>query len=234
VELVKGNKKMGVFVPEDVHEKELPVSGTRHIGEPPEAVIVTIHGQESRGQNMAKLTAQLAGDLSHNCDFVNMKYKRLLTIVNILPWVRTMTAKYIAARLETIGLKWPNSKVIVIAHSNGTVATGRALMNMRNPKKKWPEFRLDGLILLGCPMKRNFNWNNFPEIEVINFVSKNDMVVFMARAYGMGAAGRYGFKKSAVNLHQLCNKWGHTGFLRGYSLIRNAVKILINPDNPFK
>ena len=224
---------MGVFVPEDVHEKELHAN-PRYMGEPPVAVIVTIHGQESRGQNMAKLTAKLAGEMSHNCEFVNMKYKRLLTIVNTLPWVRTMTAKYIAARLETIGLKWPDSKVIVIAHSNGTVATGRALLNRKNPKKKWPEFRLDGIVLLGCPMKRNFNWGAFPKTEVINFISKNDMVVFLARAYGMGAAGRYGFKPDAKNLHQVCVRWGHTGFLKGYSLIRNAVKVIIDPVHPFK
>ncbi len=219
---------MGVFIPDEVHEKELPVS------ESAKAVIVTIHGQESRGQNMGKLSARLASEMSIDCDFVNMKYTRLLTIVNTLPWVRTMTAKYIAARLETIGLKWPNSKVIVVAHSNGTVATGRALLNRNNPKKPWPGFRLDGIVLLGSPLKRKFDWRKFPEIQVINFVSKNDKVVFLARLYGMGAAGRYGFKIRAVNLHQVCVRWGHTGFLAGYGLIRNAVKILIDPDNPYK
>ena len=219
---------MGVFIPKEVHEEDTAV-----MTELAEAVIVTIHGQESKGKNLELLSAKLASELSYKCDFINLRYTRLLTIVNTLPWVRTMTAKYIAARLETIGLKWPSSKVIVIAHSNGTVAIGRALLNRLNPKKKWPEFRLDGLVLLGCPMKRNFDWSKFPLTKVINFISKNDMVVFLARAYGMGAAGRYGFKKKPYNLHQLCVRWGHSGFNKGFSLIRNAVRVLIDPDSPF-
>jgi hypothetical protein len=218
---------MGVTVPDSVHKEDM-------IEDPPQAVIVTIHGQESKGKNLQSLSAKLASEMGHNCEFVNVRYTRLLTIVNTLPWVRTMTAKYIASRLETIGLKWPQSKVIVIAHSNGTVALGRALVNRNNPKKRWPCFLVDGLVLLGCPMKRKFDWGKFSEIEVINFISKNDTVVFLARAYGMGAAGRYGFKTKATNLKQVCVRWGHSGFMQGYSLIRNAVRILINPENPFE
>jgi pimeloyl-ACP methyl ester carboxylesterase len=218
---------LGVFVPKEIHEEDAPVLDLV------EAVVVTIHGQESKGKNLQVLSAKLASEMSYNTDFVNVRYTRLLTIVNTLPWVRTMTAKYIASRLETIGLKWPIAKVIVIAHSNGTVALARALKNRDNPNKKWPHFQVDGLILLGCPMKRNFDWSKFPDTEVINFISKNDLVVFMARAYGMGAAGRYGFKKKAKNLHQVCVRWGHSGFLKGYSFIRNSVKVIINPNSPY-
>lgn len=192
-------------------------------------VIVTIHGQESKGKKMSALSERLQKDLKRECKFINLRYTRLLTIVNTLPWVRTMTAKYIAARLDTIDSDYPDSRIIVIAHSNGTVAVSKA-MDMRYVRvvgKRWPEFAVDGLILLGCPMKRNYDWANHPYTEVINFVSKNDKVVWFARFYGMGTAGRNGFKKKRENLKQVCVKWGHSGFMKQYRMIKCYVELLM-------
>ncbi len=193
-----------------------------------DTVVVTIHGQESKGKKMEDLAARLATDFDDSCHFINIKYTRLLTIVNTLPWVRTMTAKYIAARLETIGYTYTDARIVVIAHSNGSRATSIVLEGRDNPKKKWPMFWIDGLILLGCPMKRKFDWSKYPATNVVNFVSRNDFVVFLARAYGMGAAGRYGFKKKAKNLRQIYVKCGHSGFMKHYSMIKGAVKLLLS------
>lgn len=189
-------------------------------------VIVTIHGQESKGEQMKELSNRLAKDLKRECIFVNLRYTKLHTLVNTLPWVRIMTAKYIAARLETITVTFPDSRIIVIAHSNGTRAT-RIAMDMRyNNKKNWPKFAVDGLMLLGCPIKRNYDWSNHPLTEVINFISINDKVVWLARFYGMGSAGRFGFKKKTKNLKQICVKWGHSGFLKKYYMIRTYAQLL--------
>jgi alpha-beta hydrolase superfamily lysophospholipase len=141
-----------------------------------------------------------------------------------------MTAKYIAARLDTIDSDYPDSRIIVIGHSNGTVAVSRA-MDMRYARKGWPTFAVDGLILLGCPMKRNYDWSKHPHTEVINFISKNDKVVWMARFYGMGAAGRFGFKKKRSNLKQTYVKWGHSGFMERYQKIKCYVELLMEEVN---
>jgi hypothetical protein len=192
----------------------------------PKTIIVTIHGQESKGKKMFALSERLQKDLKRECKFINLRYTRLLTIVNTLPWVRTMTAKYIAARLDTIDSDYPNCRIICIGHSNGTVGISKA-MDMRYARKGWPQFAVDGLILLGCPMKRNYDWGKHPHTEVINFVSKNDKVVFMAMFYGMGSAGRYSFKKKRPNLKQVCVKWGHSGFMEQYRKIKCYVELLM-------
>jgi hypothetical protein len=175
---------------------------------------------------MKSLSAHLAEDLKRECDFINLRYPRLLTVVNTLPWVRKMTAKYIASRLDTIDSDHPDSRIIVITHSNACVAIKKA-MDMRYSKKNWPAFAVDGLILLGCPIRRNYDWSEHPFTEVINFISKNDKVVWFARFYGMGASGRYGFKKKCSNLKQVCVKWGHSGFMEKYPMIRTYVQLLM-------
>lgn len=188
-------------------------------------VIVTIHGQESKGEQMKELSDKLAKDLKRECVFVNLRYTKLLTIVNTLPWVRTMTAKYIAARLETITYMHVFAPVIIIAHSNGTRATKIAMDN--RGKKNWPKFAVDGLMLLGCPIKRNYDWSRHIHTDVINFISINDKVVWLARFYGMGSAGRFGFKKKSVNLKQIHVKWGHSGFMKKYYMLKLYVKLLL-------
>ena len=196
------------------------------------AVVITVHGQESIGLNMAALSKRLEGDgFIDDCVFINIRYTKLWTVVNTLPWVRTMTAKYVSARLNAITNQYPKAQIIVVAHSNGTRAT-RIAMDMRlKPKKKWPGFRIDNLILLGCPIKRNYNWNKHPHTQVVNFISKNDWVVWAARAYGMGSAGRYGFKHVPHNLKQIIVKWGHSGFMNGYSLIANHMKFITRTND---
>lgn len=189
-------------------------------------VIITIHGQESIGKKMADLNYELSQeDFMDNCTFINLRYERLLTISNIFRRTRIMTAKYIAARLNGICLQYPMAHIIVIGHSNGTRAA-RIAMDMRlKPKKKWPMFRIDDLILLGCPIKRNYKWSKHPATQVINFVSTNDKVVWLARFYGMGGAGIFAFDYEPENLKQVWVEWGHSGFMeKGYSLISNYIK----------
>lgn len=195
-------------------------------------VVVTIHGQESVGKNMHDLTNRLSKEdfIGEDTTFINLRYTKLPTIINTLPWVRTMTAKYIAARLDAICSKHPGSRIIVIAHSNGTRAT-RIAMDMRlKPEKKWPRFYLDDLILLGCPIKRNYAWSRHPATKVVNFISSNDLVVWAARFYGMGSAGRYGFKYEPSNLTQYRVKWGHNKFMKQYLIIFDVIKEVINTE----
>ncbi len=195
-------------------------------------VIVTIHGQESTGKKLKELSNRLKRDINGEVAFVNLRYPKLLTIVNTLPWVRKMTAKFIAARLNGIMHKYREAKIIVIAHSNGTRALQIAMDSRNMPDKNWSAFRVDGIILLGCVIKRKYDWKQHPYTRVINFISSNDKVVWLARFYGMGSAGRFGFKISRLNLMQLRGKFGHTGFMQRYYTIMTSVKFLMS-NKPF-
>lgn len=194
-------------------------------------VVITIHGQESIGEQMADLNNKLSQEeFVEDCVFINLRYARLMTISNIFRRTRYMTAKYIAARLNGICLQYPEARIIIIGHSNGTRAA-RIAMDMRlKPKKKWPTFRVDDLILLGCPIKQNYRWSKHPATMVYNFASVNDKVVWLARFYGMGAAGRYKFKHAAPNLKQYFVKWGHSGFMKHYIVIAHCVRGILERE----
>ena len=80
---------------------------------------------------------------------------------------------------------------------------------------------------MGSPIERSFDWSKYPGINVVNFISTNDKVIFFARLYGMGRAGRYGFKKPSSNLRQIKVRWGHSGFLKQYEKIRDVVRAMV-------
>lgn len=194
-------------------------------------VVITIHGQESTGLTMFELSKRLdAEDFMDDCEFINLRYEKLLTISNIFGRTRRMTAKYIAARLDAICERHKGARIIIIAHSNGTRAI-RIAMDMRyHLKKKWPLFWVDNLILLGCPIKRNYKWSQHPDTNVVNFVSTNDKVVWFARFYGMGTAGRNRFKYPADNLKQREVKWGHSGFMEQYQIIAEEMRLIVGKE----
>jgi hypothetical protein len=197
-------------------------------------VVITIHGQESIGENLKELTRRLGLEsFMKDCVFINIRYTKLWTIVNALPWVRSMTAKYVASRLNAITLyEYPDAIIITVGHSNGTRAT-RIAMDMRlKPKKKWPQFRIDHLLLLGCPIRRDYDWSKHPLTMVWNFVSSNDMVVWAARFYGMGTAGKNAFDYEPGNLTQYYVKWGHSGFMKHYTVIANCIRRIRKSAKP--
>lgn len=191
-------------------------------------IVISVHGQESVGKNMAWLSKELGEEAwMEDCEFINIRYTRLPTLINTLPWVRTMTAKYVAARLNGICAANKGARIIVIAHSNGTRAT-RIAMDMRlKPKKKWPMFKIDDLILLGCPIKRNYRWDKHPATNVVNFVSSNDYVVWAAQFYGMGTAGKNAFDYEGDNLKQINVRWGHSGFMEQYPIIAEVMRSIL-------
>lgn len=187
-------------------------------------VVVTVHGQESKGKNLKELSDRLSKEpFAEDWEFVNIRYTRLLTVVNTIPWVRSMTAKYIAARLDAIDSDYPDSLIYVVAHSNGTRATKIAIEKSAYIKS-YPKFRIDKLFLLGSAISRKFDWGNYPKIEVTNFYSTNDWVIFWAKLYGMGTSGRHGFRKESPNLRQIKVRWGHSGFLEHYELVANEIR----------
>ena len=185
-------------------------------------VVVTIHGQQSEGENLYKLTQRLKEEDIDGGVYLNITYPRVGFFENWRNFSRRVVTKLVASELESICLKHPGCKIIVIAHSNGTRAVVNAIVKSRK-KGRFPRFNIDRLILLGSVVKRGFDWSKYHDIAVTNFVSSDDFIVRLAWLYGMGTSGRSGFKKNAPNLEQIYTMHGHSRFLKNYDMIRDAV-----------
>lgn len=183
-------------------------------------VIVTIHG--IRKNNTMKGLRELIADdiLFRDCVIETLDYGFVRAIANYMPILRSVSIRLVVSFMKRIYYQYPNATIKVLAHSNGTWLIGNALLS-----KKWFCPSLRKILLFGCTLKRNYNWNKFLAIKVINFYANNDSVVLLAKPfYGMGWSGRYKFKQRAPNLLQIPISTGHTGFLTEYETIRDILK----------
>lgn len=188
-----------------------------------ETVIATVHGQATYGEKMALLNQRLEKDyVGKYCIFKNITYPKVNTIENLLGVCRRSSTKIVASEIESLTLQYPNAIIIIIGHSNGTRAIVNAIVKSKTDEL-FPRVEINKLILLGCVVKRKFDWNLYPEINVVNIVSTNDRIVWFAKWYGMGRAGREGFIKKAPNLKQIFTRHGHSGFMKHYNMIKNVV-----------
>jgi hypothetical protein len=177
--------------------------------------LITVHGIKTKGDNLYKLSEKLKKDLDID-KVTNINYRYLLASLNYLPWVRNILQEYLAARLSLLTYKYPKSKTLILAHSNGTWMLGKAIERYHS------KFRIDNIFLFGSVLKRNFNWGRYPEAQVINFIGGHDKVLLFSKTlYGMGWSGRYGFKRKCSNLKQFRFNWGHTGYMEEYGLIKS-------------
>ncbi len=183
-------------------------------------VIVTIHGIR-KNDTMKGLRELIAtDDMFKDCVVETLDYGFVRAIANYMPILRSVSIRLVVSFMKRIYYQYPNATIKVMAHSNGTWLIGNALLS-----KKWMCPSLEKILLFGCVLKRNYNWNEFPFIKVINFYAKNDGVVLLAKPfYGMGWSGIYKFKQTAPNLTQMDLNTGHTGFLKEYKTIRSVLK----------
>lgn len=189
--------------------------------------IITIHGIKSSGKPLEDFSKKLQTDL-HIGHVTNIDYKYLLASLNYLPWVRNILQEYVAARLATLTYKYPESRTLIIAHSNGTWMLARAI------EKYYSKFRVDNVFLFGSVIETDFDWSKYPDIKVQNYIGKKDKVLLFSKwMYGMGQSGRKGFEKNSKNLKQFRFNWGHTGFYKEYILIKSFVRGVLfeTPDN---
>ncbi len=189
--------------------------------------IVSFHGLYSQGNNLEILVNRLEHDADGqkiNCVTSQHDYPKLNVTMGIRKWARDMTRDYLMKCLSLEFYKFPQARLVVLCHSNATYAIARAIEKQVEQKGLVEKFRIDKLILFGSVIKRNYDWSRFPDIKVCNFVGKRDRVVFMAKAYGMGWSGKYGFKKESTNLKQHYLPWRHSDFVdKGYELIKSEV-----------
>lgn len=189
-------------------------------------VVVGVHGVYSEGYSLDMVLKEIADsdDLKHKRIVTeSIKYGKLLLSVGRFPFVRSLIAKYVAKDLEAISFKYQNAKIVVLAHSFGTWSIAKAIEKYGNM------FRIDCLILVGSVIDRDFDWSEYNDLEVHNFVGEKDFVVFSSVLWGTGWSGRYGFVKTREirlffpgkdyskrdNLNEYYKQWGHTDYVDG-------------------
>jgi hypothetical protein len=154
--------------------------------------------------------------------YTEMKYGYTNAVLNFTPWARHIVRDAVAYRISCLSYKYRNAKIIVIAHSNGTYALGRAL-------EKWYEnggMRIGMIILAGSVIKRKFDWSKYRDISVVNIIATRDWVSLISRwTYGMGQSGVKGFKKKFDNVVEYKFKMGHTGYVtKALTTIIDSIK----------
>jgi len=141
----------------------------------------------------------------------NITYGYLWATLSWLPWVKKLVLEYLASRLSTICLKYPLSRKIILLHSYSSWAVPNAIL-------RFPGINLDTIIFFGAVLDIDFDWDPIIEEgrvkEVINFVGKRDWVISMAKLFGFGTAGRYGFSQLANGrVKNIYKDWYHNSFI---------------------
>ncbi len=174
-----------------------------------QVVVVSIHGIMTKGKNLHKVMEKIQQEFP-TYHYTEVSYGYTNAILNYAPWARNLTRDYVAFRISCLSYKYRNAKIIVIAHSNGTYALGKAL-------EKWYDnggMRIGMIILAGSVIKRKFDWSKYSNISVVNIVATRDWVSLISRwTYGMGQSGIKGFKYRYNNVIEYKFKTGHTGYV---------------------
>ncbi len=186
-----------------------------------QVVIASIHGIMSKGKNLHTVMEEIRQDIP-NAHYTEIKYGYTNAILNYIPWARNLTRDYIAFRISCLSYKYRNAKIIVIAHSNGTYALGKAL-------DMWYDnggMRVGLIILAGSVIKRKYDWSRYEGIQIVNIVATRDWVSWISKPlYGMGRSGVNGFKYTYDNLTEYKFKMSHSGYVtKAMYAIINSIK----------
>ncbi len=188
--------------------------------------ILSFHGLYSQGNNLEILVNHLESDLEFkgvNVVTSQHDYPVLGVWQGRKKWARDIVPEFILKCLALEYRKFPEAKIYVLAHSNGTFGMMNALRKYE--EGLYDKIQLDRLFLFGSVIPRTFNWANYPAVDVTNFVGGKDIVSSASRLYGMGNSGKKGFKYDADNLTQYYTDWKHSDFVlpKNYDFIRDKV-----------
>ena len=111
-------------------------------------------------------------------------------------FTRSSAIEEVKETIEQLRIRFPNSKLSVIAHSNGTYIISKLLMSKR-------DLEINRLVLCGSIVKRRYPWDFVGRrlgSDVINEYGTKDIWPVFAKAlsWGYGDTGRYQFGKPYV------------------------------------
>jgi pimeloyl-ACP methyl ester carboxylesterase len=178
----------------------------------PSRIIVLIHGIRTDAWWESICRSVLERDSSSFVATIKYGYFDLVRFLCPFMLCRNRPIKRIQDELVGIADKYPDAPIFVIAHSFGTYAIAKILLNN-------PTIRIHGLILCGCIVPRDFPWGRVASQMkfarngiVINDCGSLDIWPRMAQVFswGYGPSGIVGFGSHLVRdrYHQTT----HSGF----------------------
>lgn len=190
--------------------------------------LISFHGLYSQGSNLEILVNALEFQAEERgIDVVASQhdYPVLGLWQGRKPWARKMVREFLLKCLALEYRKFPEALTYVLCHSNGTFGMMNALNQYHEKGWSYDKIKIDKIMLFGCVIPRSFDWNRFPDINVVNFVGSKDIVSRMSKFYGMGDSGYKGFKIDAPNLKQYYTDWKHSDFVDplNFELIKSEV-----------
>lgn len=157
-------------------------------------LILLVHGIRTFGgwQSMVK---RVLGSIP-NTKVVEIKYGFLDSIRFWFPFfTRQFAINEVRHEIQNAKTANPNSQISIIAHSFGTYAISRILV-------EHPDLQLHKLILCGSIIPRTYRWNHVRgqlATDVINDFGTRDIWPVLAKclSWGYGDTGRHGFGRGA-------------------------------------
>src|SRR3989442_10975854 len=111
-------------------------------------IIISVHGIRTTGA----WQKQIASVISENgWVYYPLDYGYFPALQFALPAMRKAKIIWFRNRFDQIKERYPDVVPSVIAHSNGTYIVANAL-------RKYPDIRLDKLILCGAIVRQDFDW----------------------------------------------------------------------------
>lgn len=174
--------------------------------------LITGYGVRSSGDNIEGVADKIAIRLSLSYNIqtkvscIEVPYQ--WAIKQRRRFQREALVEILDSRLENVARRHPNDTLVLLVHSNATRAFKGALM-----KGNYGLYRLNQVFLFGSIIKRGFNWGEYPDLKICNFVGRKDKVLLFGTLYNNGWSGRQGFLEPADNLTQYyMDNWGHSTY----------------------
>ncbi len=169
-------------------------------------VVLLVHGFNTRGLWKNELVPLLGRETDGERFIVHPWDYGEFRIGILLPWARSAKLEEFQQFYNKVVSQYDPSRVDVcaIGHSFGAYIIGRALL-------RFPEVRLDRLILMGSALPRKFPWGAVKGkcVKVLNEVFGSDYALLLAILIpGLGASGRYGFRIHSEHVVEVRNPYG--------------------------
>jgi CheY-like chemotaxis protein len=172
-------------------------------------MLISVHGIRTYGGWQRCLIEEIK-KYSRSFDFVEIKYGYLDLFYFFVPWSRKKKAVEIGRRLAVVIDQNQDKRILVVAHSFGTVILSEALKFVDDSS------RLGGVVMCGSPLSEKTNIDHIVDAAdlTVNECGVNDNVLLLSKLLvpGLGYAGRVGFYRE--NTSRFLNRY-HVG---GHSL----------------
>jgi len=184
-------------------------------------VIAPLHGIRTTANWHRKLSDALQPVAGCQCDLERWYYGKFSLLRFLLPWQRSVRVKWFREtysallndrRFDLGASNFPS----MVAHSFGTYILGYALV-------RFPNIKLDRVILCGSILPKDFPWNELLERGQVNAVRNeygtddiwSNLVRWLVK--GTGASGRTGFERKHARLFQEKFSFRHSEYFdRGH------------------